>query len=327
MEEFKILSLKEELKLSQKELLVYYSNLRDYLLMTPHESLTNGSLTVCKIINPIVRDTLKKMCGYQIITLGNKDVNGLVGIYAHTHQSKCDHINLIATNPNHTIMLNSSVLSNFYKIVLLINGVVYVNKMDKVSREKAKLELVRLLLQDKGVTMFPESAWNLSPNKLHLPLYVGVTEIAKITGKPIVPVVQEYIYNDQKKDGIERVEEVYVEYGTPIFVNETDNIFEKLEEYSTAIATMRWNLIERKGKYMRNEISNYEYINFVEGCKRNLENAGIDIEIEKQGLFGANDEFYKFHHINALDYDSNGNFLEPKYVRTLKNISERNCLR
>lgn len=318
MEKFKILSLKEELQLSQKELLIYYSKLREYLLMTPHESLTNGSLTVCKRINPIVRETLKKLCGYQIITLSSDNIKGLDGIYAHTHQSKCDHINLIATNPNHTIMINSSVLSNFYKLVLLINGVVYVDKRDKVSREKAKLELIRLLLQDKGITMFPESAWNLSPNKLHLPLYVGVTEIAKITGKPIIPVVQEYIYNDQKRDGIERVEEVYVEYGTPILVNETDNIFEKLEEYSTAIATMRWNLIEQKGKYMRNGISNYEYINFVEGCKRNLKNAGIDIEVETQGLFGANDEFYKFHHINALDYDTDGNFLEPLYVRTLK---------
>lgn len=318
MDEFKILSLKEELKLSQKELIVYYSKLRNYLLMTPHESLTNGSLTICKNINPIVRDILIKTCGYQIITLGNKNIIGLNGIYAHTHQSKYDHINLIATNPNHTIILNSSVLSNFYKSVLLINGVVYVDKRDKASREKAKLELIRLLLQNKGVTMFPESAWNLSPNKLHLPLYVGVTEIAKITGKPIIPVVQEYIYNDKKRDGTLKVEEVYVEYGTPIFVNETDNIFEKLEEYSTAIASIRWRLIEQKGKYMRNEISNYEYINFVEGCKRNLKHAGIDIEIEKQGLFGADDEFYKFHHINALDYDSNGNFLETEYVRTLR---------
>lgn len=68
MEKFKILSLKEELQLSQKVLLIHYSKLREYLLMTPHESLTNGSLNVCKRINPIVRETLKKLCGYQIIT-------------------------------------------------------------------------------------------------------------------------------------------------------------------------------------------------------------------------------------------------------------------
>lgn len=314
----KILSLSDEQKLSYIERINYYESLRDYLLSTPHEDLTPGSLTVCPIINPIVRNLLYSFCGYEIEVIGSEKIDGVVGIYAHTHQSKFDHINLVASNPNHTILLNSSVLSQIYKLVLMINGVVYVDKSSKESRRTSKLELMRLLLNDKSITIFPESAWNLSPNKLHLPLYVGLVDMAKKTNKPIIPVVQQYNYDVSKLDGVERIDSVIVEYGKPIFVSEDDDVFEKLEEYSTAIATMRWNLIEQNGLYKRNEISNFEYINFLKGCIRNLEAAGIDVKVEEEGIFGSSDDLYSFYYLNAVDYDENGNLLPKGHVRKLE---------
>lgn len=315
-----ILTFKQENKLSKSELLKYYENLRDYLINTPHDCLTKGSLTFCKEINPMVRTILKKFCGYKMIIEGDKNIKNLVGIYAHTHQSKMDHVNMIASNPNHTILLNSAVLSDFYRKVLAINGVFYVNKFDKNSRERAKLEMMRLLLNEKSVTIFPESAWNLSLNKLHLPLYIGIVDIARKTKKPIIPVVQEYEYDNSKLDGIERIKSVHIKYGEPIYVSELDNPIEKLKEYSDVISTIRWNLIEEKGIYDRNAISNDVYINFLKSSIRNLKNSGIDVNVEKSGIYGANDDFYLFHHINALDFDENNNFLPTKYVRNLEKV-------
>jgi len=313
-----ILSFRDERNLTNTEILNYYKQLKEYLINTPHENITKGSLSICKTINPIIRQILKGTCGYELIIDGNDKINGLTGIYAHTHQSKMDHVNLIASNPNHTIILNSDVLSNFYKMILSINGVVYVNKFNKESKTKAKLEMMRLLLNDKSVTIFPESAWNLSPNKLHLPLYIGIVDIARKTGKPIIPVVQEYYYDNSKLDGIERIKKVHVVYGEPIFVGQLDNPYEKLEEYSNSISTIRWNLIDKNKTYKRSEISNCEYINFLKGCIRNLKNAGIDIKDENKGIYGSNDDFYLFHHINSIDYDNNGNLLPTEYIRKLR---------
>lgn len=321
---FRILSSSEEKTLSNCELIKYYQNLREYLLATKPENITKGSLSVCPLINPTIRKLLELFCGHEIIVDGTDKVSGLVGIYAHTHQSKMDHVNLIASNPNHTIILNSSVLSILYKLVLSINGVIYVDKSDKESKNNAKIEMIRLLLQGRSITMFPESAWNCSPNKLHLPLYIGMIDIAKKAGVPIIPVIQEYIYDDTKLDGKERVKKVYVYYGDPIYVKESDNLFEKLEEYSESISTIRWNLIERKGLFKREQISNDTYINFLKGCIRNLKNAGIDIEVEKKGIFGANDDFYLFHHINAVDYDDENNLLPTKHVRKLIKLFDEN---
>ena len=49
-----------------------------------------------------------------------------------------------------------------------------------------------------------------------------------------------------------------------------------------------------------------EYINFIEGNKKNLSFGGIDLNIERKLIWSADDEFYKFHHINDIPYDAGG---------------------
>ncbi|MDD2378120.1 MAG: 1-acyl-sn-glycerol-3-phosphate acyltransferase [Bacilli bacterium] len=316
----KILTYDEEKILSNFELIKYYEQLKEYLISTPHENLTIGSLTICEKSNPFVRKTLNRYKKYEIFTEGNENIDGLLGIYAHTHQSKMDNINFIATNPNHTILLNSAVLNKFYKIILRINGVVFVKKSDNNDKKRVKLELMRLLLLGKSITMFPESCWNCSPNKLHLPLYLGVVDMAKKTGVPIIPVTQEYTYDETRQDGIERIKSVYIKYGQPIYVSKTNNLFEKLEEYSEAISTMRWDLIKEKGQFQREDINNFQYINYLQGIIRNLKNAGISIDVERQGIYGANDDFYLSHYINDVKFDSKGEFIEPESIRKLTKI-------
>ena len=313
----KILTYNEEMLLSNTELIKYYEQLKEYLLNTPHEHLTKGSLTICQKINPEVRETLNRYVKYDIITQGNENLDGLIGIYAHTHQSKMDNVNFIATNPNHTILLNSAVLNIFYKTILKINGVVFVNKSDNENKRQVKLELMRLLFHGKPITMFPESCWNCSPNKLHLPLYLGVVDMAKKTGLPIIPVTQEYVYNEKKLDGIERVKCVYVKYGQPISVSKSDNLFKKLEEYSEAISTMKWDSMKEKDQCQRKNITNFQYINYLQGIIRNLKNAGISIDVERQGIYGAIDDFYLNHYINDVQYDSYGEYIEPEKVKKL----------
>lgn len=322
-DEFKVLSYEEEATLSKDMLLNYYKELKEYLINTPFEMLSAGSFTTCEKLNKVIRPLLKQVCGYETIVDGYNP-EGLVGIYAHTHQSKYDHINFVTSNPNHTILLNSEVLANIYKFVLNLNGVVYMNKLSKDSRAKAKLEMIKVLLNNKSVTMFPETTWNCSPNKLFLPSRFGIVDIAKKTGLPIIPVVQEYEYNEEKKDGKERVKKVHVRYCEPIDIHPFDNNIEMMEKYKEAIATTRWNLISEKGIYSRNEVSNKEYSNFLKGKIRNLKKAGIDIDVERQGIFLSDSDFYLFHHINDVECDEKDNLLSTKYVRKLENIVKKN---
>ena len=303
-----ILSNNEEKKLSTKERIKYYEELKEYLLSTEHENLSKGSLTICPKINPIVRKTLKDLCGYKIY-IENADLKGLTGIYAYTHQDKYDHVNFVVANPNHTILLNSKVLSPLYKGMINLNGVVYVDKSNKEDKNRVKLELIRLLLQEKSITMFPESAWNLSPNKLHLPLYIGLVDIARKTGLPIIPAVQEYEYIN-KMDGKEHIDYVNVKFGNQIYVKPTDDLEEKLDEVSAAFSTLRWEEIEKKSLFKNRDNLTADYINFIKASYRNLKNAGIDMAVEQQYIFGANNPFYQDHFLNAVEYNEFGELLD-----------------
>ena len=354
---FKILTSREEKELSSSELKEYYEELRKYLLGVKHyDNLTKGSLTLCKMINPLVRNGMIKLTEfmtekqefsedmslkdsiklniknkllevddlpkYDIVIEGANRYKGVVGIYAHSHQSKDDHLHYAISNPNHTVLLNSSILSDKYKLLVEANGVVYVDKGNKLSQNKAKLELIKLLLSGKSISMFPESAWNLSPNKLHLPLYIGMVDIARKTGVPIIPVLEEYTYDEEILDGKERIKSIYIKYGDAIYVNENDNLLDKLNEYSEQISTMRWEFMMKNGVYKRHEISNKLYTNHIKGCIRNLELAEIDVNVEKEHIYGASDEFYEFHHLNAVDFDENDNLLPTEHVRKLIKINE-----
>ena len=72
---------------------------------------------------------------------------------------------------------------------------------------------------------------------------------------------------------------------------------------------MRWALIEEKGIFHRDTISNWEYINFLKGNIRNLKMSGIDLGVERANLWGANNNFYAFHHINDIPFNDRGELL------------------
>lgn len=178
---------------------------------------------------------------------------------------------------------------------------------DKADRQNAKLDMIKILLLGHSIAYFPEGAWNLSPNKLHLPMNHGFLDIARKAEAPVVPVVMEYTY-DCVSDK-ERITKVHIRYGKAIYVKPQDNLKQKLAEYEEAVSTMRWELIEEKGSFQRDTISNLEYLNFLKGNIRNLEMGGIDINFERAHIWGAGDDFYLFHHINDVPFNDRGELL------------------
>mgnify|MGYP004468738335 FL=1 len=72
---------------------------------------------------------------------------------------------------------------------LELNGVIWVNRTDKESRQNASNDVVEVLKNGKNFAMYPEATWNLSPNLLILPMNYGCIRIAIEANVPIVPVV------------------------------------------------------------------------------------------------------------------------------------------
>lgn len=121
-------------------------------------------------------------------------------------------------------------------LLLFLNGVINMETKDKTDRFIAKERAIELLNKNGNLLIFPEGAWNITPNLLVMDLYKGAVLMARETGADIIPVAIEQYDND-------------------FFVSIGKNI--KMDDYSTlslgdlnivlrdAMGTQKWNIVEK----------------------------------------------------------------------------------
>lgn len=330
---FTLLSLREENALSEAERADYYNRLREYALNRKLQTTTKGALTVApklkKFVNKLDYFVTGLMAGSKLerVTDGLENIPEGAVLFANTHQGILDNLCWIPSNPKHSIMLHADDVSKFLIAAQLCTGLVLVSKDEKnvQNRQDAKLDMIHMLLKGHSVWYFPEGTWNLSPNKLYLPMAFGFLDVAKKAGVPVVPVVTEFTY-DTTTDK-ETITKIHIRYGKPIYVSLTDNLSEKLAEYEEAISTIRWELIEEKGLFERSKTTNFEYIHYLKGNYRNLELGKKDLELERRRIRGAGDDFYLFHHINDVPFNDFGELLETAETRRLIALNKKHFYR
>lgn len=334
--DFCLLPLREESKLSTDELEAYYRRLREYVLNRKLQTTTKGALTIApklkKIVGRLNQAVTKMLAGGEIecVTDGTEHIPEGPVLFANTHQGLLDNLCWTPSNPRHSILLHGADTSKILILIQHVTGLVLVNKndlYDKKNRTDAKLDMIHILLKGHTIWYFPEGTWNMSPNKLHLPMSFGFLEVAKKAGAPVVPVVTEFTY-DTSTDK-EKITKMHIRYGSPIYVSLEDDLNKKLEEYEAAISTMRWELIEEKGVFERRKITNWEYINYLKGLYRNLglKNPKLGgrgmADVERRSIRGAADDFYLFNHINDVPFNENGDLLETEETIRLERLYDK----
>ena len=319
-DDFKILSYREELQLSVEEYSDYAERLRNFCRNRKLQVSSPGAITLApklkKPVNKISTAVTKLLAGgaYEKQIEGIENLPEGPVIFACTHQGILDNFVWIPDNPKHALIVHGVETNKLLLAAQYDIGLIYVTK-DKGKQDKryaAKLDIITTLLKGHSIIIFPETAWNLSPNKLHLPLNFGFVDVAKKTGVPIVPMVIEYTYDTQ---GVkERIVKINIKYGAPIKVEIKDDLIVKTKEYSESVATMRWEILEGRGLVKREEVDNWEYINFLKGNFKNLKLGKIDRTRENNGIQGSNDEFYQYFYINDHAFDEKGNILKKSFV-------------
>lgn len=114
-------------------------------------------------------------------------------IFAVNHTNSHDIPIACEIIKNHVyVFAGSENLRIVDRLVFILNGVCFVQRKNKKSREKSKNRLIKMLNSGKNIMIFPEATWNLTENKLMLPMYWGVIDIAQQTGSQIIPIVLDY---------------------------------------------------------------------------------------------------------------------------------------
>lgn len=324
---FKILSIKEEQQLSKEELKEYYKELREYLLKRKLTNTTPGATTIApklkKITNKICEATIKAFTSkdVEIICEGTENIPEGPVIFAHTHQNLLDGFVWIPQLDRHVLVLHHQDVKKILILCQLNTGLILIKKDDKINAANAKLDMMELLLKGHSISWFPEGTYCLSPNKLHLPLRFGLIDAAKKTGVPIIPVAHDFVYDYTNNKAI--ITKMQSKYGKPINVSVQDDLAEKLKEYEESISTLKYELIEAKGIFKRQEISNFEYINFLKELYKTIEFSNVNKQYEREHIYKANDEFYKFYHLNDIPFNENGELLDTPEKENLKAIIQK----
>ena len=131
-----------------------------------------------------------------------------------------------------------------------------------------------------------------------LPLYWGIIDVARQTGKPIIPVVLEY-YG----------ENCYISFGKGIFVSKDDKKSIKINELTDALATLKWLIWEKIPDV--GYTSKQDWLS--EMRKRIAEYPKLDINYEMSVIRQMYDTAdFAFKHLADLQVSSNNAFLFNK---------------
>lgn len=206
---------------------------------------------VKKLIHPLLINVMKQK------TTGDLVVDGYYPFY-NNYLIVANHA-CIEDIPT----LGQAIKKHFYLLVsdedkntidglgLELNGVQWVKRTDKESRDNAYSNIIEILKRGKNFAMYPEATWNLSPNQLMMPMNYRCIRIALESGKDILPVVS--FFTEKKR---------YTKIGVPF--KPSNNLEESICELRSIMATMMFELME---KYYKEEhpVNPYLWCEFVDG--------------------------------------------------------------
>lgn len=143
-------------------------------------------------------------------------------------------------------------------MILEMNGLICFDTAFKLDRKIAKERMIALLRKGGNLLIFPEGAWNVTPDKPVMHLFSGAVEAAIVSEAEIVPIA--IVKNGRT---------YYVNIGRNIAFSAKDlsQKYELTEKLRSVMAKMQWELIEKTSPAKRADLNGYlqEFYREIEG--------------------------------------------------------------
>lgn len=227
-------------------------------------------MSIYRYIHPLLLSVMVKRREHELIYLNKLPVVEGNVVFVVNHSNRFDIPYACEMIQKHAFLLiGKQRLEWLDRMAFLLNGTVWVDRMKKKSRQASFCKLRKKLTKGENILMFPEATWNLSDSLPVLPLYWGCVELAKQTGRPLIPIVLEYVGK-----------QCFVNFGTVMYVSEDDDKAEKIEELRDEFATRKWEIWERLLFCKRAELEGDEWQKEV--AYRLADYPKLDYEYEKK---------------------------------------------
>lgn len=230
-----------------------------------NEFTSDAGIVLRRRINPLLRRVFRLATKGKIIVDSYPDLdNSTSYIFVPTHAFCEDTIATLATLDRSSYVLfgtTDQLEHNPLVNAAWINGLIYVNRLDKDHRKSAIAKLERILTSGSSVMIFAEGGLNNTENLLVQKLFASPYILAKSTKCKVVPVAPFYEFGTK---------EIYMNVGQPIDLSKYSNQSDALTALRDALATLVWENVENHAsRIQRNALNGDIHLNFME--ERRLE--------------------------------------------------------
>lgn len=177
--------------------------------------------------------TKRKIVIEKFPSLSKKEVY----IFCCNHSFDEDIISALASVDRNVYMVHGTTHQMEHNPIfyaMWLNGMIYLDRMNKESRKSCLDKMKRILESGTSVILFPEGGYNNTENQLIQPLFASPYILSRELGVKVVPVT---IFNDIGTD------EIYVRASEPLNLGK----YEKQEALSLLrdeMSTGVWNMLE-----------------------------------------------------------------------------------
>lgn len=253
-----------------------YNKFLEYLLdLRPEKTLSKAGIHLRKIFNPIIRAAVPFKIKTRLRVLHRAKMPDTPVIFAATHGFREDIEYSLLTADRHAYILIGSlsqIFRSFDGLTAWASGTILVDRMNKDSRRAAKEKMIHAIRSGASILIFPEGAWNISPNMVMNHLFPGVYDVAKETGAYVAPIATH-------RDG----KYVYSVLGKAFDITKHCRA-DGVKILRDKLGSMRWKLIERYSPARRSSLprgaaAERYWKNYIDSLTNEVEFYDYDVEL------------------------------------------------
>ena len=318
MDKFKKKNLLEKRKMAIEELVKYYAEYRIYCY---NKGDKLKGIEMRKRLHPIIDLILKidqVLSKEEIVVISNKSIvkPNESKIFACTHIGGNDiqRTFQVINEPAYLMLGDPGIL---YKMPiyygLKLNGVIPLETKNKQDRKIAYNRAIELLNNGCNLLIYPEGAWNVTPNEMVMKIFTGTVRMAKETGVDIIPIAVEQYDNV-----------FYFNVGKNYSIDKNTNLSltELNDDLRDKLATLKWEIMETQPKLDRAKVTD-DYLDIFQSEIVNRCNYGYGFSLEDAISESFHDKNITkpeeaFAHLQEIEYDINNAFLlggNPKILK------------
>ena len=318
MDKFKKKNLLEKRKMAIEELVKYYAEYRIYCY---NKGDKLKGIEMRKRLHPIIDLILKidqVLSKEEIVVISNKSIvkPNESKIFACTHIGGNDiqRTFQVINEPAYLMLGDPGIL---YKMPiyygLKLNGVIPLETKNKQDRKIAYNRAIELLNNGGNLLIYPEGAWNVTPNEMVMKIFTGTVRMAKETGVDIIPIAVEQYDNV-----------FYFNVGKNYSIDKNTNLSltELNEDLRDKLAALKWEIMETQPKLDRAKVTD-DYLDIFQSEIVNRCNYGYGFSLEDAISESFHDKNITkpeeaFAHLQEIEYDINNAFLlggNPKILK------------